>query len=295
MFPPHVVLAAVDFSESSQVALTFAGRLAKHCNSELHVLHAEEPMLAAAARATGTDLSAETRTELCNFVRSACPSVRPVAGHYVVEGVAADVICDVARRESADVIVVGAHGMSGVERMVFGSTTEGVLRRADTSVFVVPSNWSAPRPEGSDLTGVGPVVVGLELTPSAIAAGRAAAALAKALGTSLEVRHVVPPLSVLSRWSAHAESAQKSRIEAARTQLTCALHYLEGVVPSLVEVDTGPVPDRLAEAVSVTDKRYPLLVLGRRTPGERDGAPGSTAYRVLTLAGVPVLMFLEEH
>jgi universal stress protein A len=295
VFPPRCILAAVDFSESSRVALDFAGRLATHCHSELHVLHAEDLLLAAAAKSAGVDLPDETRGELVQFVRRACPWNALTAHCHVVEGESVEVINAIATRESADVIVVGAHGMSGVERMLFGSTTEGVLRHSDTSVFVIPATWTAPYPELHDLTGVGPVVAGVELTPSAIAAGRAAGAIASALHTSLEVQHVVPPVSVLSRWSAYAHAAQASRMETARTQLTCALHYLDTMPAAVVNVESGPVAERLAAAVTVTDERKPLLVVGRRTAAERGGTPGSTAYRVLTLATVPVLMYLEEH
>jgi len=62
-----------------------------------------------------------------------------------------------------------------------------------------------------------------------------------------------------------------------------------------VQVEVGPVADRLAEAVASGNGRHPLLVLGRRTSSERGGAPGSTAYRVLSLAAAPVLMWLPEH
>ena len=47
--PPRRILAATDFSEGSRVALTFAGRMAKQCHGTLHVLHAEDPLLSAAA------------------------------------------------------------------------------------------------------------------------------------------------------------------------------------------------------------------------------------------------------
>ena len=49
MFPPRAILASVDFSEPSRVALTCAARLAKQCRAHLHVLHAEDPLLASAA------------------------------------------------------------------------------------------------------------------------------------------------------------------------------------------------------------------------------------------------------
>ena len=69
MFPPRVVLAAVDFSEPSRVALVCAARLARQCGAELHVLHAEDPLLAEAARAGGVDLAGETRDELLASLR----------------------------------------------------------------------------------------------------------------------------------------------------------------------------------------------------------------------------------
>ena len=56
MMPPRSILAAVDFSAPSRVALEFAARLANHCQASLHVLYVEDPLLAAAAKAQGIDL-----------------------------------------------------------------------------------------------------------------------------------------------------------------------------------------------------------------------------------------------
>lgn len=294
MFPPRAILAAVDFSEPSRVALTFAARLAKQCKAHLHVLHAEEPLLANAARAAGIDLTAETRAELGAFMQRASPAGEWTPSHHVVDGSAVETICNIAERESADLIVMGAHGLSGLETAVFGSTTEGVLRTADTSVLVVPESWTPPRPDLNDLTGTGPVVVGLEATPASIAAARVGGELASLLGTSVEVRHVVPAIPALARWSSHAEAAQKERVDAARAEIASAAH-LAGIAPAAVQVEVGSIAEQLAKAVAVGKGRHPMLVLGRRTAAERGGAPGSTAYRVLTLAAAPVLMILPEH
>lgn len=294
MFPPKVVLAAVDFSDPSRIALACAARLAKHCRAQLHVLHVEDPLLAAAAQSSGVDLARETREELGRFMQSASPAGEWAPAHHVIAGSSVDVICHIAERESADVIVIGARGMSGIEKAVFGSTTEGVLRKADTSVLVVPERWSPPRPDLDDLTGTGPIVVGLELTPAAIEAARDAAALAALLGTSIEIRHVVPPMPVLSRWSAHADAALRKRMDTARAEVESALHYLVNVTPARVDIETGSVAERLAEAVKPAAGRHPLLVLGRRTADERGGTPGATAYRVLSRVDAPVLMCLPE-
>jgi nucleotide-binding universal stress UspA family protein len=186
-------------------------------------------------------------------------------------------------------------GMSGAERAVFGSTTEGVLRKADVSVLVVPDGWRPPRPDRSDLTGTGPIVAGLDQTMPAFAATAAASRLAALLGTSVDAVHVVPPLPVLSRWSAHAEAAVRERTQAVRAELTSALRHLPADAPVTLHVESGRVAERLAVAVAPAAGRHPLLVLGRRTRNERGGAPGATAYRVLSMSQVPVLMFLSDQ
>lgn len=295
MFPPRVVLAAVDFSEPSRVALVCAARLARHAHATLHVLHAEDPLLAGAARAGGIDLTGETREELAAFVKSAATtSDRPPVQH-IVTGPAVDVIRDLAAREGADLVVVGMRGMSGAERTMFGSTTEGVLRKADTSVLVVPDGWTPPQPATGDLTGAGPVVAGVDLSTPALAAVRAAVRLAALLGASMEAVHVVPPLSVPARWSAHADAALQQNVDRARADLTAALHDPTADAPLQLTVTTGRVADELAAHVAPAAGKHPILVLGRRTHGERGGAPGSTAYRVLTMAAVPVLMYLPQE
>lgn len=294
MFPPRVVLAAVDFSACSRVALTCAARLAKHAGAELHVLHAEDPLLAGAARAGGVDLARETRDELGAFMQSAAPAGDWTPIHHVIAGRAVDVIRDIAARERADVVVVGMHGMSGAERRMFGSTTEGVLRKTDRSVLVVPDSWTPPRPDLPDLTGTGPIVVAVDASTSALAAAAVAGGLAGLLGTSVDAVHVVPSIPVLSRWSAYAELAVRQRMDAAKAELDAALRHVRTDVPFALHIETGRIAERIAEVVAPSPGRHPLLVLGRRTHDERGRAPGSTAYRVLTMAAVPVLMYLPE-
>jgi nucleotide-binding universal stress UspA family protein len=134
------------------------------------------------------------------------------------------------------------------------------------------------------------VVVGVEPTPAAFAAARAARDLASLLGTSLEMRHIVPPPFVLSRWSAHAEAAQRQRLDEARTRLADAAP-LRDLTSAAVEISSGTVAEELAAAVRIGGGRNPLLVLGRRPRAER----GNIAVRVLALSEVPVLMYLPDR
>jgi nucleotide-binding universal stress UspA family protein len=54
----------------------------------------------------------------------------------VVVGVAWQAICDVARRERADLVVVGSHGYSGIDHLL-GTTAAKVVNHAGRSVLVV--------------------------------------------------------------------------------------------------------------------------------------------------------------
>ena len=289
MMPPRHVLAAIDFSEPSRTALAFAARLAAQSSGQLHVLHVQDPLLTAAAEARGFDLAGDTRHEIEAFVRSVGASG---ATQHVVAGPAAATVCDIAIREHADVIVIGAHGMSGAEHALFGSVAEGVIRRAATSVLVVPATWTPPDASRHDLIGLGPVVAATDLCTPSIQASAAACRLASLLRTRVELVHVVEPLPVIDRWKAHADEVIAARVPAVNEQVGAVAQSLHAAVPVEVRVETGRLAERLAAAAAPTLTRRPVLVLGRRAETSRSGAPGSTAYRVLMLARVPVLVYL---
>lgn len=54
-----------------------------------------------------------------------------------VMGGVADIIVDRAKRERADVIVMGTHGRRGLTRLVLGSDAEGVVRNSPVPVLLV--------------------------------------------------------------------------------------------------------------------------------------------------------------
>ena len=191
MIPPRLILAPVDFSECSRVSLAFAARLAQQCGAALHVLHAESPLLEAAARSRAIDLPTEADTELRAFMASTYPAANGLALYRVVSGSPVSAICEAAAAHRADLIVVGPHGLSRLARAVLGSTTEGVLLRTSTDVMVVPPSWTAPAADVPGLSGIGPVVVGVRDVATARPAVETGKALAGALGTRVEAVRVV--------------------------------------------------------------------------------------------------------
>ncbi len=198
MIPPRVILAAVTFSDASRVALVLAARLARHCGAELHVVHAEDPLLNQAADRAGFDLAWETRLALRRLIRDAWPAARCSPQAHVVGGSPVRAILDTAHQHGADLIVISRCGRSTVERLVFGSTTEALLRQADVSVLVTPPDWLPPDPDAADLSGAGPLLAVAERSfDGSGAAAAAASRLASALGTSVEVVHDVSGVAVV--------------------------------------------------------------------------------------------------
>jgi nucleotide-binding universal stress UspA family protein len=304
MIPPRAILAAVSFSDSSRVALVLAARLARHCDAELHVLHVEDPLLDAAARYEGIDLSTETSAELQRFVAGAWPAAQCLPKTHVLAGAAVDVILDVAHRHRADLVVVDSGRMSSAERRVFGSTTEGLLRRADVSVLVAPAEWTPPQPDAPDLSDLGPLVVVVDLAdPRSVPATKAACELASVLGTSVEIVHFVPDREAsepgrssadsLSRRSS-AHSSERWRTDA-RAELEFLIRELGCSVPVEIRVEAGAVAHRLAEAAGPTRNRAPILVLGKTAPSSKGGWSGAIVNRVLSGGTVPVLMYVADQ
>lgn len=122
------ILYATDFSSYSNQAYFHAVALAENHGASLTILyvcpnegHGDED------RAYWQDQLEQIRP-----VNEAIP-VR----HVLLEGDPATEIVDYAREAGSDVIVMGTHGRTGLERLLMGSVAEKVMREAPCSVLVV--------------------------------------------------------------------------------------------------------------------------------------------------------------
>lgn len=273
------------------MALVFAARFAQQCDAALHVLHVQDPLLGIAAQHEGFDLVRDTDDALTRFIESAWPAADCSPRRHTATGVARESILATAYRVDAQLVVIGARGMSRVEHLVFGSTTEGVLRGGGVSVGVVPTGWAPQSPDARDLSGVGPVVAGVDLSDPSAAAAKAGCALASMLGTSLVLVSVVPKLTVLSGWDAFAQRAVHDRVATVRQALQALVEGLGCSIPVEMRVEVGQVAAELAAAAAPTRDRMPVLVLGRASGGIGN-APGAIAYRVLSGTNVPVVIHI---
>jgi len=137
-----VILVGMDFSETSMVALRAAEDIARYTpNAELHLAHAFEPGVSLASRELGpssqlTEDLSKAREELNKLVEAATRGPARVMGHLLV-GSPAKAIVQLASDISADLLVVGTHGRTGFDRLMFGSVAEKVVRAAPCPVLTV--------------------------------------------------------------------------------------------------------------------------------------------------------------
>jgi nucleotide-binding universal stress UspA family protein len=119
-----------------------AARLARRnwSRAQLHIAHVVRHGMLDRAPPGGvkdTRLEDDARAHLDHHVRMARRlSAVPVTGHFA-EGNPADEIVRLAKSVSADLIVVGTHDTAGFGRLLVGSVSETVARKAGCSVLVV--------------------------------------------------------------------------------------------------------------------------------------------------------------
>lgn len=129
------ILCPLDFSAASAVLVHYATTLAVASGAELRLLHVLESQPALPMTSTApSDL--EIAQQLADF-HAVAMRAGVQARTMVVEGNAATEIVAEAQRHATDVIVIGAHGRTGLTRFLMGSTAEAVVRTATCATLLV--------------------------------------------------------------------------------------------------------------------------------------------------------------
>jgi nucleotide-binding universal stress UspA family protein len=141
------ILVPIDFSPVTNVVLTAATTLARGCNGRITLVHVVQPPslvpeyggmlecvvpLMATAEKAAQRLLAHWQKKLKGMHRLAPKTIQ-------LDGSPTSEILGQAEKLKADYIVMGSHGHTAFYDLLIGSTTSGVLRRANCPVVVVPS------------------------------------------------------------------------------------------------------------------------------------------------------------
>ncbi|MBI4685372.1 MAG: universal stress protein [Nitrospirae bacterium] len=138
------ILFPTDFSEGSDNALPYVVDISKHYGAKLYVLHVMHDI----AQATGwyvphismdelyKDIEVNAKKEIEKYGAEELRGLNDVE-RRITKGIPYDEIIKFAKENKIDLIVIGTHGRKGLDRVIFGSTAERVVREAPCPVMSV--------------------------------------------------------------------------------------------------------------------------------------------------------------
>ena len=149
------VLVPVDGSETAQLGLNEAIKLAKHLNAEIRLIHVVNRLPWVSPGEVSADVVQAIINELRangeTIVHEATTAVRDAGvavDSRLVEALGSDAgecIVKEAAAWPADLIVCGTHGRRGVRRILMGSDAEHILRHSPVPVLMIRKTTAPQR------------------------------------------------------------------------------------------------------------------------------------------------------
>jgi len=139
------LLIPFDFSQCSKKALTYGVEFSKTYNASLTAIHIVEQPIHPAFYAGGVKSVFELNPNIEkkakeNFDNIITKIDKDIKYNFILkEGEIHKGITDFALNNKTDLLIMGTHGLSGIEHFLIGSTTEKVIRRTDIPVLTVKS------------------------------------------------------------------------------------------------------------------------------------------------------------
>lgn len=141
-------VVAVDFSDESTYIAEYARLFAEKFDAELIVVYAAPSL----NQYVGFHVPPNTiesfvgeivtgaEKSMDNFLEKHFSGVKTTG--KVVTGFAAEEILEIAADENADLIIMGTHGRTGIDRILFGSVAAKIVRGADIPVLTVRPDFT---------------------------------------------------------------------------------------------------------------------------------------------------------
>ena len=282
---PRRVLLATDFSAASRAAFQAARVLCLSFQADLYILNVFEYANANPPESRGLLLELDSfyhDAEQCldDLIQEARRSDIKCEGK-IGSGISHSTILETAENEHIDVIVLGTRSIHGFERLVFGSTAEAVLRKANCPVFTVGPRAASQKP--GEEAGPGAVVFATDFHDTTTEALQIAASFCSSMNLSLHCLHVLPRRV--------EDNSHKGFIPVIITE---ALQHLVAMVENKVGPPVCAVTYGSEVSSAVVDyaraNKARLIVLGvRRASLAASHIPAHIAYRIIAEARCPVL------
>jgi nucleotide-binding universal stress UspA family protein len=140
----RTILFPTDFSQGARAAMDYALSLARDYKAKLILLYVIQDISIAewyipsslSAADLVSDMQKGAEKEMEKWAAEARGAVADVEA-LVVRGVPFVEIVRTAKDRKADLLVIGTHGRTGIDHMLFGSTAEKVVRKSPCPVLTV--------------------------------------------------------------------------------------------------------------------------------------------------------------
>ena len=137
------ILCAVDLSDHSAEVAEYAAFFASKCGAEVEVVSVAPTL----SQYTGFKIpQSDIHAFVGEIVSGAQASMNGfVSQHFegvqatgeVMVGYASDEILAKAKKDGADLIIMGTHGRKGIDRILFGSVAEKVVKNSTVPVLTI--------------------------------------------------------------------------------------------------------------------------------------------------------------
>jgi len=285
------ILCPIDFSEFSVEAYDYAQSLAWHYKATLFLLHVIDSLtpyypyhaFPGAYNEMCQNLREDAEQQLEEFAKThSWRGIQPRC--EVQDGTATDLILGSAEAQAVNLIVMGTHGLRGIDHLTLGSVTEKVLRKARCPVLAVrkPAHVFPPPGGEPDLVQLHRILYCTDFSDNSEQAWDYAVSLAAEYNAELTLLNVLD------------ETAGEVDIE---NVIVKVLERLEKrISPEARKNGKAKAAVRIGQAYQqiiqlAMESQTDLIIMGVRGRNALNLAVfGSTTYRVVQLGPCPVLV-----
>ena len=279
------ILYATDFSPMAEVAASYATEVARRYGSKVFAVHIRPldsygmaPPESWTALKEASEYQAKEQAAHLNRL------FQGVEHQAIVEeGAVWDALSDLIAKQNIDLVVMGTHGRQGLGKILLGSITESVLRRAPCPVLTI-GPYVEVDPERA--TQMKRILFATDFSPASQAAAPYAVSLAQENQAHLDILHVI-------------EKHKIGELVAAPELIEGAVGGMRALLPPDADlwcepaflVEEGSVADNILKAAR--ERHADAIVIGvRRLEGvfdTSDHVPWHTAHKIIRGAPCPVL------
>jgi len=275
------ILFAMDFSSTTGLALPFAVEIARRSGATIHAVHVVQPDIYPLVPPSEWQKMAQEEKEFREEKRNQLEEEFQGLPHEFLfpAGNVWENIANIVEDKNIDLLILGTHGRTGMEKILLGSVAEKIFRQATCPVLTV-GPYVPPKASHATAAPLGRILYATDFSLESLAAAPYATYLAKENRAELILMHSI-------------QNAETDEVNS-------AYHSLREVVPASVRLESKLrcIVERGMPQATILDvaakHRVDMIVLGvRSVPGHATTAithfSRSVAYQVASQAACPVL------